>query len=83
MPGQTVEEWTDAHHLLHNSFSQKSGYADSFFNRIVLYYDYDESGNDKEENFESAYIAADAGSQDASQWNEVKTKTIKSKWIKD
>jgi len=82
VPGQTVEEWTDNNHLLHNSFSEKSGYADNFFNRIVFYYDYDESGNDKEENFESAYIVADASSQDASQWSEVKTKSIKSKWIR-
>ncbi|MFZ3071894.1 MAG: hypothetical protein WA162_01480 [Thermodesulfobacteriota bacterium] len=82
VPGQTVEEWNDAGHILSGSFSQKSGYNDNFFNRIVLYYDYDESGNDKEENFESAYIAADAGSQDATQWNEVKTKTIKSKWLR-
>lgn len=82
VPGQTIEEWTDNNHFLHNSFGQKSGYADNFFNRIVFYYDYDESGNDKEENFESAYIVADASSQDSSQWNEVKSKVIKSKWIR-
>ena len=80
--GRPLEEWTDANHLLHDSFSEKSGYSDNFFNRIVFYYDYDESGNDKEENFESAYIVADASSQDATQWNEVKSKVIKSKWIR-
>lgn len=62
--------------------TQKSGYRDGFFNRVVVYFDYDESGSDKAENFEAAVIAADAGSQDFTRWNEVSTKTIKSKWIR-
>ena len=82
VPGQTVEEWTDDYNILVNSFSQKSGYKEHFFNRIVFYYDYDESGSDKEENFEAAVIAIDAASQGSGQWDEVKTKVIKSKWIR-
>ncbi len=82
VPGQNIEEWTDANALLDGSFSLKSGYKDQFFNRIVFYYDYDESGNDKEENFESAVITIDSASQGASQWNETTTKTIKSKWVR-
>jgi len=81
-PGQLPDEWSDAVHILKDSLSQKSGYRDGFFNRVIVYYDYDESGSDKEENFEAAIIAVDAASQSSSQWDEVKTKTIKSKWIR-
>ncbi len=80
-PGQAVDEWTDRF-FLKDSFSVKSGYRDGFCNRVVVYYDYDESGGDREENFESAVIAVDAASQSASQWNETSTRTIKSKWIR-
>ncbi len=82
VPGQTVEEWTGDHYILKDSFSQKSGYKDNFFNRVVIYYDYDESGNGKPENFEAAYIAVDASSQSSIQWDETRTKTINSKWIR-
>lgn len=81
-PGQSVEEWTDSNNIIEGTFSAKSGYKDGFFNRVVIYFDYDESGGDKEENFESAVIAADAASQGSAQWDEVKTKVIKSKWIR-
>jgi len=82
VPGSTVEEWTDANNILENSLSQASGYSDGFFNRIVVLYDYDESGSDRDENFESWQISGDAASQDSTQWSEVKTKTIRSKWIR-
>lgn len=82
VPGQAPDEWTDAEHVLSGSLSQKSGYKDGFFNRVIVYYDYDESGSDKEENFAAAVIAVDAASQSTAEWNEVKTKTIKSKWIR-
>jgi hypothetical protein len=82
IPGQTIEGWTDDYNILANSFSQKSGYKDHFFNRIVFYYDFDESGSDGEENFEAGVIAVDAASQGSGQWDEVKTKVIKSKWIR-
>ncbi len=81
-PGQSPDEWSDTLHILKDSLSQKSGYKGGFFNRVIVYYDYDESGSDKEENFEAAIIAVDAASQSGSQWDEVKTKTIKSKWIR-
>ena len=82
VPGQTIEEWTDDYNIQAGSFSQKAGYKKHFFNRIVFYYDYDESGSDKEENFEAGVIAVDADSQGSGQWDEVKTKVIKSKWIR-
>lgn len=63
MPGTSVEGWDDASNIIVDSFSQKSGYRDHFFNRIVFYYDFDESGSDKEENFEAAVIAVDSASQ--------------------
>lgn len=82
VPGQSIEEWTDGFNIQSRSFSEKSGYKDNFFNRVVFYFDYDESGSDKEENFESAVIALDAASQGSTQWDETKTKTIKSKWMR-
>lgn len=82
VPGQNVEEWTDATHILKDSLSVKSGYSGGFFNRIVVYYDFDESGGDKTDAFDSAVIAVDSASQDSAQWNEASTKTIKSKWIR-
>lgn len=81
VPGQSVDEWTDRT-FLKDSFAVKAGYRDGFCNRVVVYYDYDESGGDREGNYESAVIAADAASQSASQWKETCTRTIKSKWIR-
>lgn len=80
-PDQAVEEWTDRT-FLKDSFTIKAGYRESFCNRVVVYYDYDESGSDGERNYESAVIAADGASQSPSQWNETSTRTIKSKWIR-
>jgi hypothetical protein len=82
VPGSTVEAWTDNNNILDGTLSCKSGYKDFFFNRVVVYYDYDESGSNNEENFEAAVIAVDAASQDSAQWSEVKTKVIKSKWVR-
>ncbi len=80
-PGTSVEQWSDGTHIIEDTLTQKSGYRDKFFNRVVVYFDYKGSG-DNTDNFESAVIAVDAASQDASQWNEISTKTIKSKWIR-
>ncbi|MBI5562764.1 MAG: hypothetical protein HY894_07950 [Deltaproteobacteria bacterium] len=82
VPGQSIEEWTDGAHILSESFTQKSGYKDGFYNRVVIYYDYDESGSEAEANFDAAVITADAASQDATQWDEASTKVVKSKWIR-
>ncbi|MFQ5465531.1 MAG: hypothetical protein ACE5EI_06350 [Thermodesulfobacteriota bacterium] len=81
-PGQSVEEWTDDRHIIGGAFRQKGGYVDNFFNRVVVYYDYDESGSDKPLNFESAVISVDAASQNPVQWDETRTRVIKSKWIR-
>ncbi len=80
-PGTVVEEWREGTHIIENSLTQDSGYRDKFFNRVVVYFDHKGSG-DSTDNFESAVIAADAASQDPSQWNEISTKTIKSRWIR-
>ncbi len=82
VPGQSIEEWTDATHILKDTLSVKSGYSGGFFNRIVAYYDFDESGGDKTDAFESVVIAVDSASQGSAQWDEASTKTIKSKWIR-
>ncbi len=81
VPGTVVEEWRDDTHIIENSFTQESGYRDKFFNRIVVYFDHKGHGDDTG-SFESAVIAADVASQDPSEWNEVSTKIIKSKWIR-
>jgi hypothetical protein len=82
MPGESVEEWTDGTHILADSLTQKSGYKDNFFNRVVVYYDYDDDGGDDASAFESGVIALDAASQDAAQWDETSTKTVYSKWLR-
>lgn len=82
VPNQNVESWTDSQHLLDNSFSLESGYDDALFNRIIVYYDYDESGSDGQENYESIYITQDSSSLSTSEWAETRTKEIKSKWIR-
>ena len=82
VPGQNIPVWSDDNQLLRDTLSQKSGYKDQFFNRVVVYYDYDESGSDSEENFEAAVISTDSTSQSSQQWDETETKIIKSKWIR-
>ncbi len=80
-PGTVVERWSEGTHIIEDTLTQKSGYKDKFFNRVVVYFDYKGSG-ESTDNFESAVIAFDAASQDKVQWGEVSTKTIKSKWIR-
>lgn len=82
VPGNEVETYSDRFHILERSLAQKSGYRESFYNRVVVYYDHDESGDDGTDSFESAHIALDAASQDSAQWNESSTKIIKSRWIR-
>ena len=82
IPGQTVEEWTDAKHILKDSLRVKGGYRDNFFTRIVVYFDYDESGDKNTENFESAYETFDETAESSAVWDESKTKIIKSKFLR-
>lgn len=82
LPTETVEEWTDDIHIIKDSFSLESGYTDNFFNSVEVLFDYDESGSDGEANFEAAVISNDTDSQGSAQQDEVKVKTIKSKWIR-
>ncbi|MBI5233520.1 MAG: carbohydrate binding domain-containing protein [Deltaproteobacteria bacterium] len=85
--GETTEEWQDGKKgtefpvILENSLECSSGYDGGFYNRIVVYYDNDSEG-DGDENFESVLIVADAASQDATQWDEISTKEIRSKWMR-
>ncbi len=82
VPGTSVEAWTDDTNILIDTLTCDSGYKDFFFNQIWVYYDYDESGSDGEDNFEAVAIQLDSDSQGASQWDETKTKKVKSKWIR-
>lgn len=81
-PGVTVDTLTDDWHIIRDTLTQSSGYLSNFYNRIVVYSDYDESGGDDAANFEFAVVAADATSQHSSAWDEVKTKEIKCKWVR-
>ncbi len=81
-PGTLIDEWSDGKNIIDGTLGVGSGYGENFFNRIVVYYDYDESGSDGAENFEAAVIAVAADSQDPTQWDEIKSKTVKSKWIR-
>lgn len=82
VPGQTLPEWSDDYVIQDGSMSHDLGYNDNFFNKVEVLFDYDESGSDSEANYESRIISIDSGSQDSTQWDEVKTKTIKSKWMR-
>lgn len=82
VPHTSVEAWTDDNNVIEDSLSCNSGYADHFFNRVIFYYDYDESGSDNEDNFESVVIDEDSVSQGSSLWDEIKTRVIKAKWIR-
>lgn len=81
-PGENVEEWTDDNAILQDSLSVKSGYQDKFYNRIIIYYDYDEDGNNKNESYSRANITVDASSQGSTQWDESSTLEVKSRWIR-
>lgn len=81
-PGQVLQEWSGQNNLLEDSVVVKPGYNAGFYNRVIVYYDYTESGGDSEQDYESAVIAIDAGSQASTAWNETNTKVIKSKWMK-
>jgi len=80
-PGTLLIKYSNNYQIDGKSVNQKSGYPD-FYNRVLYYYDWDESENDETKNFGSVHIAIDADSQGSSQWDETKTKIIKSKWIK-
>jgi len=59
------------------------GAMDEYFvNLCVVYYDYDESGNEGEECYDNVAIVSDSESQDSDHWDEVARKVIKSKWIR-
>lgn len=76
-----LKEYTDTDQILTNSVSQDSGY-DNFFNKIIFMYDYNESGEDKDGDYETWYVRENTTSSGSSQQAETKEKTIKSKWIK-
>ena len=81
-PGEDVEEWTDGNAILDGSLSVKSGYRDTFYTRIVFYYDYDEDGNNKTESYSRVNITLDTSAEASTQWDESGTLEIKSKWIR-
>lgn len=81
-PGQNIELWSDNNQIQDNTLSQDSGYKKNFYNRIIVMYDYDESGNDKITNYETIYITQDSSSLSTSEWDETETKEIKAKWIR-
>lgn len=81
-PGEIVPLWTDDDTIDKDSLSVDSGYRGRFFNRFLFLYDYDEDGEDKFESYSSVRIDEDAASQTTSEWEEVVTKTIKSRWMR-
>lgn len=79
IPGTAVESWTDNDV---KGLTEKSGYKDNFYNKVVVYFDYDESGSDNVENFQTWVIDEDNDSQGASQHNKTSQKDIKCYWIR-
>ena len=82
-PHETALEWSDDLNIIDGSLSCESGYKDQFFNQVEVYFDHDESGSDDPDlNYGTVIITPALDSQSASQWDEKKTKVIKSKWFK-
>lgn len=79
-PASTVLSFSDTFNV--KSLTASSGYSDSFFNKVEIYYDYDESDTDETDNYETRTIISNIDSQSASEWDETKTKTIKSKGLR-
>jgi hypothetical protein len=67
---------------LRGSLEVSGAMTELMCNKCVVLYDYDESGSDGEEHYDSVVIVADAASQGASEWDEVVEKIIESKWIR-
>lgn len=82
VPGQNVEEWTDFREIYADSISQDFGYDGRFYNRVIVLYDYIEDDSDKYRSFQSILFIENTDSSGSSEWDETKTKTIKSKWIR-
>jgi len=78
-PGQTLYEITNDQ-IIGGSLSLDARMDDNFYNRCEVYYDYDESGGNEEEDYESIVDANDTTSQ--SNWGETSTKVVKSKWLR-
>lgn len=81
-PNSVVLSFSDDDNLLENSINATSGYKSDFFNRIEVLYDYDESDDNETSNYETREIVIDIDSQSAGEWDETKTKTIKSQWLR-
>jgi hypothetical protein len=81
IPSEVVMELSDDDHI-QEGLSWDSGYKDNFYNNVVVYYDWDESDKDNEANFQSAEIVANTDSQGSAQWDEIRTKVVKSKWLR-
>lgn len=80
IPGLSLLHLTDA--LQKGSLAVKGGMEDNFYNLCVVYYNWDESGSENEEKFDSIVLVSDSASQGAAEWDEVARKEIKSKWIR-
>jgi hypothetical protein len=80
-PGTTIKELSGGFEKK-GTLSVSGMMEDNFFNRCVVYYDYDESGSDNEGNYDSLAMYANVASQGSDQWDEVATKIVKSKWIR-
>ena len=81
LPTTVVETWTDDVQIIAESFKLDSGYLTNFYNAIEVLFNYTEGGGNSENDFESAVIVHDTDSQ--TNHGEIKTKTIKSKWLRD
>jgi len=80
--GTVVKEYSDATGILEGSISHDMGFR-QFFNKIKFFFDYDESGSEESDDpYESVYIKENTDSSGASEQDETKVRTIRSKWIK-
>lgn len=81
-PNTPVSKWSDRNTIDIDSITLESGYQDQFFNNVVIYFDYNESGSDDLVNYKTVLAAIDTDSISPTQWDETETKIIKSKWLR-
>jgi len=79
-PGETLAEIGER--IQRRSLEIRGGMQDYLINNCIVLYDYDESGGDDEENYDSVVIVSDLDSQSPDEWDEIATKEIRSKWIR-
>lgn len=80
VPGESILEIENEYRR--ETLNIKGGMEDNLCNLCVIYYDWNESGSESEDDFDGVILVSDSASQGTSEWDEVARRAIKSKWIR-